>query len=95
MEEDHDERDEAAMCRFEVPSVESEPVGLLLVASIERRRFRGDRILLNDHAGQGWGFIGPAAVGRQDVHSLLRQVQSDLAAMPLTKFRDKYRGLIH
>jgi hypothetical protein len=94
-EEDHDERDEAAMCGLDVPSVEAEPAGLLLVARIERRRFRGDRLRLDDHAGQGWAFIGPAALSRQDVHSLLREVQSDLAAMPLAQFRDKYRPLMH
>jgi hypothetical protein len=93
-EEDHDDRDETAICGLEVPGVEGEPAGLLLAARIERRRFRGDRILLDDRAGQGWAFIGPAAVGRQDVYSLLREVQSDLAAMPLTQFRDKYRLLL-
>jgi hypothetical protein len=94
-EEDHDERDEAAMCELAVPGVEGEPAGRLLVARIQRRRFRGDRIRLDDHAGGGWSSIGPTAVGRQDLHSLLRQVQSDLAAMPLTQFRDKYRPLMY
>jgi len=92
-EEDHDERDETAMCGLEVPGVEGDPAELLLAARIERRRFRGDRILLHDHAGKGWAFIGPAAVGKRDVNGLLRQVQSDLATMPLTDFRDKYHPL--
>jgi len=94
-EEDHDERDETAMCSLEAPGVGAEPAELLLAARIERRRFRGDRILLDDHAGQGWGFIRPAAVGSRDIQSLLRQVESDLAAMPLTHFRDKYRPLMN
>ncbi len=94
-EEDHGERDEAAMCGLDVPVVEGEPAGLLLVARIERRRLRGDRIRLDDHAGQSWSFIGPAALGGQDVDSLLQQVQSDLGAMPLAQFKDKYRPLMH
>lgn len=91
-EEDHDLRDEAAMCARVSPASEHVPAAQALDAHYKRRRFRGDRVSVEDRAGGRWLLRPPATAGGSVEH-LLNQVQEDLASLPLNRFLEKYRPL--
>jgi hypothetical protein len=94
IEEDHGDRDDADMCSRVPPDLEHVPVGDSLVARYRRRRLRGDRVLVEDHTGGRWAVLKPRAAGPQEVERLLLEVRADLAIMPITQFREKYRQLM-
>ncbi len=91
IEEDHGDRDDADMCSRIPPDLEHVPVGDSLVARHRRRRLRGDRVLIEDSNGSRWALLRPPVAGPEEVERLMQEVRSDLATMPITQFRDKYR----
>ncbi|MCZ2839370.1 hypothetical protein [Modestobacter sp. VKM Ac-2985] len=94
IEEDHGDRDDADMCSRVPPDLEHVPVEDSLVAHYRRRRWRGDRVLVEDHTGGRWALLRPRAAGPHEVNRLLQEVRADLATMPITQFREKYRQLM-
>jgi hypothetical protein len=94
VEEDHDAREAEDMCSRVPPHLEHVPVGDSLRVRYKRRPLRGDRVLIEDHAGGRWALLRPPLAGRAQVERLIRQVQEDLATMPITGFREKYRPLM-
>jgi hypothetical protein len=94
IEEDHDDREVADMCARISPEWEHVPVGDSLVARYKRRPLRGDRVLIEDYTGGRWALLRPPVAGREHVERLVLQVGDDLAIMPITKFREKYRPLM-
>lgn len=91
IEEDHNAREFADMCSCVPPDLEQVPVGDVLVARHRRRLLRGDRVLVEDYKGGRWALLRPPTSGREQVERLIRQVREDLATMPITQFREKYR----
>lgn len=91
-EEDHDLRDEAAMCSRVQPAEEHRPAGQTLVTRYKRRPLRGDRVVVQDRTGSRW-LLRPPGATRESVEGLLAQVREDLAAMPIAQFREKYSAL--
>lgn len=89
-EEDYDERDESEMCSLVPPLDEQRPCGLTLVARHKRRRFRGDRILLEDAQGFRWAVLRAANTAPDALATLLAEVNDDLACMPVLPFYEKY-----
>lgn len=94
LEEDHNARELGDMCSRVPPDLERRPVGDALVPCYKRRPLRGDRVLVEDYRGGQWALLRPPAPGRQQVERLIHQVREDLASMPLTQFREKYRPLM-
>ncbi len=94
IEEDHGDREVADMCSRILPDLELVPVGDSLAARTRRRPLRGDRVLIEDYRGAHWALLRPPVAGRRQVGRLLLQVRADLAAMPITQFRGKYRPLV-
>ncbi len=82
------------MCARISPEWEHVPVGDSLVARYKRRPLRGDRVLIEDYTGGRWALLRPPVAGREHVERLVLQVGDDLAIMPITKFREKYRPLM-
>lgn len=94
IEEDHGDREVADMCSRIPPDLEHVPVGDSLAARTKRRPLRGDRVLIEDYRGARWALLQPPVAGRREVERLLLQVRADLATMPITQFREKYRPLM-
>jgi hypothetical protein len=94
VEEGHDAREVEDMCSRVPPHLEHVPVGDSLRVRYKRRLLRGDRVLIEDYAGGRWALLRPPVAGRAHVESLVGQVQEDLATMPITGFREKYRPLM-
>ena len=82
------------MCSRVPPDLEHVPVGDSLVARYKRRPLRGDRVLIEDFRGARWAVLRPPVADRREVERLLLQVRADLATMPITQFRRKYRPLM-
>lgn len=82
------------MCSRVPPDLERVPVGDSLQVRYKRRLLRGDRVLIEDYTGGRWALLRPPVAGRAQVESLVGQVQEDLATMPITDFREKYRPLM-
>jgi hypothetical protein len=94
IEEDHGDREVADMCSRIPADLEHVPIGDSLAARTKRRPLRGDRVLIEDYRGARWALLRPPVAGRREVERLLLQVRADLATMPITQFREKYRPLM-
>lgn len=94
VEEDNGDRDDTAVCPLVPPDLAHVPVGGSLVARFERRPLRGDRVLIEDSSGGRWALLRPPFTDPREVDRLLSRVRSDMASMPITEFRDKYRHLM-
>jgi hypothetical protein len=94
IEEDHDAREIAEMCFRVPPYLEHVPVGDALVARYKRRLLRGDSVRVEHRRGGRWASLRPPVAGHGQVERLLLQVRADLATMPITQFREKYRPLM-
>ena len=94
IEEDHNAREFADMCSRVPPDLEHVPVGDALIARYKRRLLRGDRVLVENRRGGRWALLRPPTSGREQIERLIREVREDLATMPITQFREKYRPLM-
>jgi hypothetical protein len=92
-EEDTGRRDEADLCERATPGTEGLPAGHWLMTRHQRRRFRGDRVLVEGRDGSRWASLRPSVQSVEDVQRLLARVQQDLNVMTLSQFGERYRRL--
>jgi hypothetical protein len=93
IEEEQGDRDLAAICSRVPPGAATVPAGDSLTARYRRGLLRGDGVAIEDRSGQPWALLRPQNRSRQGLERLLRQVQEDLATMPIIQFREKYQAL--
>lgn len=86
---EEDEGRRTNVCGHLAPQEEQPPAARRLHGRLQQRRFRHDRILIEDEHWYRWAEL-PATDGL-DLRALLADIDADLAALPPIQFARKYR----